>query len=81
MVSKSKSILVYCIVFAVGIAMIVLYVWWVTKASMIDPFYRFLLVDYALLAASTLAISFSRSMAVQIVLTLPSAVFGEIEGH
>ncbi|RDE17096.1 MAG: hypothetical protein C4K47_00035 [Candidatus Thorarchaeota archaeon] len=81
LVSKSKSILVYYTVFAVGLAMIALYVWWVADAGVIDLLYGLVLVDYALFVASTLAISFSRTRMARIALTLLSAVFGGIEGY
>lgn len=71
----------YYVGFAVGLALIALYVWWVAESEILDLLHSLLLADYALFAASTLAISFSRKRAVRIGLTLLSAMFGGIEGY
>lgn len=78
---KSKSIVIYYTVFAVGLALVAMYVWCIAESGISDFTHSLLLISYALFAASTLAISFSRNRITRMLLTVLSAAFGGIEGY
>ena len=78
---RSKSVLVYYTVLAVGLVLMVLYLWWAVihlDSELLGPF---LVADYLFFTASTLAISLSKKRLGRIALTILSGVSGGFEGY
>jgi hypothetical protein len=78
---RSKSILVYYAVLAVGAALMVLYLSWAVTYADLESLRPFLVADYLFFTASTLAISLSKKRSGRIALTILSGVSGGIEGY
>ena len=78
---RSKSVLVYYTVLAVGLALMVLYLWWAITYASSDSLRPLLVADYLFFTASTLAISLSKKRSGRIALTILSGVSGGIEGY
>lgn len=78
---KTKIVLVYYSVLAIGLALILLYMLW-TMSSVAEPFLRpLLLVDCSLFVLATAAVAYAGTRPRRMALTFISGILGGIQGY
>jgi len=78
---KTKIVLVYYSVLAIGLGLILVYVLW-TMSPVAEPFLRpLLLVDCILFVLATAAVAYARTRPRRMALTFISAILGGIQGY
>lgn len=81
MAPKTKIVLVYYSVLAIGLALILLYMLW-TMSSVAEPFLRpLLLVDCSFFVLATAAVAYARTRPRRMALTFISGILGGIQGY
>ena len=81
MAPKTKIVLVYYSVLAIGLGLILLYMLW-TMSSVTEPFLRpLLLVDCSFFVLATAAVAYARTRPRRMALTFISGILGGIQGY
>lgn len=78
---KTKIVLVYYSVLAVGLGLILVYMLW-TMSSVAEPSLRpLLLLDCSLFVLATVAVAYARTRPKRMALTFISGILGGIQGY